>query len=601
MQRLAFLAVAALMWAYVILRAVLVPVVHDEAMTFFFFVEPGDFLPFLSHWDAGNHVFCTALGWSAYKLFGFHLWALRLPSVLAFVLWAAYAWKWGRHLRSPLVRWALWSALLAMPFLLEFFSLFRGYALAMALWSMALFELCAWLVQPKTRHLILTLLAMAGATYGDMSLITLWAAVLVLVAIPLLQRPWLVRPWAGRVVIWLVLGAAPLALAAVYLHELSARGALYYGLRTGIFNGTVPSLFKAMFQTDGAAGRWLVLLVLLAATWAAMRVLRAGKLSFAGWALVLSAALLWAEVIGRSALFRLNGTLYPEDRTALQWVPLFLLMAVFALDRYATQRPQARWAALLLFAFPLRTVTTANWHHTAYWPQEAIPERVFRAAAAVQAGAPRLLTIGAYHQERGCWAFGLRQHGLRLNAATVAQYPRGGEDLLLAEPGRMTLPQGYHLLERAPGNHLALYARNETFATTLLVDTLLHGTPDSIEFRQFWEPDPTSLRGRDLILQLNLALPAGLPPVTGSVVVEVGTGADRYYESLFIPFLRNPALDDSLRCALRFPVAPGADRVVIYYWDQARRPFSFSGRMRVLAVEEKTPRATVGSAQVAVQ
>lgn len=587
-ERLGFGAFAAAVFAYIALRAVLVPAIHDEAMVFFYFVETKDFLPFRGGWDAGNHLLSTGLGWLAWKLFGFHLWALRLPSVLAFILYAAYAWRWGLQLRTPLVRYGLWAALLGMPFLLDFFSLFRGYGLSAACWSMALYELCTWLEKRTPRSLILTLIAAACATFSGLSLLTLWAAVLAVLLLTLWRRTLPPAQRGRRFLLWFLLGLAPWAFTAAWLHELADHGSLYYGLRNGVFSGTLPSLLKAMFGDAALPARWLVLAAMLAATWAAWAAWRTRRKpwSFATTALILCSGLLWADVLGRMVLFAWNDTLYPEDRTALQWVPLFVLMALFALDRWAVQQPQAKWLALLLLAFPLRTLATANLQRTSYWPWEALPSSIFNAAASLQQASPRLLTIGSYRMEQGVWAFGLRQHGLALNPSGTTNYPNGGQDLLLLEPGRAVAPTGYRLVEEAPGGHVALYAREPFLAGTLLLDTLVAAEPSTNEFMELWHPAVAPLRGLRYLVQLDLAVPPGQGIMTGALAVEVNADtSQRFYEDVIVPFMRNPARDDSLHTVRLIPaVPPDANRLVVYFWNAHRQRFGFSGRMRVFAV-----------------
>jgi len=46
---------------YLILRAVFIPLVHDEAATFFHYIHSFDFVPFIAHWDANNHILNSAL------------------------------------------------------------------------------------------------------------------------------------------------------------------------------------------------------------------------------------------------------------------------------------------------------------------------------------------------------------------------------------------------------------------------------------------------------------------------------------------------------------------------------------------------------------
>lgn len=585
-ERITFLVLSAVVLAYIVLRAALVPVVHDEAMTFFIYVETGDLLPFHAHWDAGNHLLCSALAWLSYSVFGFHAWALRLPSILAFVLYAFYAWRWGTRLSDPIIRWCLWAALLLTPFLLDFFSLFRGYGLAMAFWSMALFELCAMLEHRTTRKLWLTLIAMACAAFSSLSLLTLWAAVLAVVGMVILHRPVQRRPLAIHIILWLVLGAAPFLFATAYAHELSVRGALYYGADNGILGGTLASLLKAMFGMSNIPLIACIVLVVLLGTVAAWRVLRKQDRSFSGRVLVIAALFLWAEIMGREFLFHWNGTLFPEDRTALQWVPLVLLLFGFALDRQVNTAPGWKWFACLLLVLPLRTIATANLATTTYWPEQAIPDAIFRAVQDKQRGSSRLLTIGAYHQMPACWAFGMRSRDLRLNAVESTEFPHGGEDLLLIDPRHIPVPTGYREVEAATSGRVALYERDRPMTTTLLLDSLIPSEHSDAEFRELWHPAMETVRGRSFLVELEMTIRPDNEPMTGNIVTEIDVnGTAQHYDNVLMQFIRHPAHTDSIRTMRHLPRVPeDAERTVVFLWDPAGGSYSSSGRMRVYLV-----------------
>ena len=76
-DRFAFVALVSVVFVYVLLRAALIPLVHDEATSFLAYAQSGRFLPFSSMWDANNHYLNSLLGWLGYKVFGLHLLALR--------------------------------------------------------------------------------------------------------------------------------------------------------------------------------------------------------------------------------------------------------------------------------------------------------------------------------------------------------------------------------------------------------------------------------------------------------------------------------------------------------------------------------------------
>ena len=53
---------------YIIIRAYSVPIIHDEAATFFYYIQSGIFMPPEAHIDANNHILNSALAHFSYLL-----------------------------------------------------------------------------------------------------------------------------------------------------------------------------------------------------------------------------------------------------------------------------------------------------------------------------------------------------------------------------------------------------------------------------------------------------------------------------------------------------------------------------------------------------
>lgn len=583
-ERTAFIVAAALVFCYVAVRSVTVPIVHDEAMTFFYYVETGDFLPFKAHWDAGNHLLCTALAWISYKIFGMEAWALRLPSVLAFALYALYVWRWGLLARHAVVRRCLWAALLITPFLLDFFSLFRGYGMAMAFWLAALYHLCLLLERYSERQLAAVLLALLLANYSSLNLMPLWAAMLAVVLVKALRKPPHMRGKLAGAGLWLVLGLLPWAVAALYSMQLSLRGSLYYGVTNGLLKGSLPSLLRPMF---GSAPGWmlaLVLLLLVMATFIALQALWAERHKTArAWALVMCAALLWADLFARQVLFDWKGTLFPEDRTALHWVPLFVLLFAFAVDRLSLRVPKLQWAVLALLALPARGVATANTARTVLWPDQTVTPALVRAVEKEQGPAGRLRTVGAQNLVTSCWAFALRSMGVRLNAADAADFPMGGQELLLADPTWDTVPPGYRWAFTSVSGHTSLFVREAPLAVELITDSTLAMHISGQEFTELWHPDAGALAGHAYLLELELELHPEHEPWLATLVVEVENGGGgKHYESVPLQFMRGPRLGTKLRTVRRVPLlAANTQRAVVYLWNTSGASGTIAGTVRV--------------------
>ncbi|HNS46120.1 MAG TPA: hypothetical protein PKH94_02665, partial [Bacteroidales bacterium] len=62
-EKILFVAFGLLLWIYVWLRAIQVPLIYDEIATFFHYIHSSSFLPFRSHLDANNHLLNSALTW----------------------------------------------------------------------------------------------------------------------------------------------------------------------------------------------------------------------------------------------------------------------------------------------------------------------------------------------------------------------------------------------------------------------------------------------------------------------------------------------------------------------------------------------------------
>jgi hypothetical protein len=588
-DRKLFLLFAGVAFAYVALRAVLVPLTHDEARTFFVYTRTGEFLPWLSHSDAGNHVLCTALGWLSYEAFGMAAWSLRLANVLAFGLYAAYAYRWGLLLSDRAVRWCLWPALLFTPVLIEFFGLYRGYGVAMALLLMALYHTVALVRKDSGAHTVAALIGWLLAAAAMLSLLVLWCAALFLIAVVLMRSTMRPAKRAVRAGAWVLLGVLPLAGASLYSSELKARGLLYYGTDQGLYEGTVRSLAEALFDVSGAFA--LALLVLVPA------VLLLGGLSaqFRKGRAVLTLALplivyfLLAEIIGRLVLGAVFDLPDPLDRTALHWLPLFVLVVAFSVDALRDQRSALRWAALVLLVLPFRTFTTANLTHTAIWPEEAISTNIFDRAARMQKAAGRPLLVDAYRQMPPQW-----DHERLLSYPTLAPlsphgFPQPDCDLLLIDTTYFTAPPGFRTIATSATGRQVLKQRIAPLRMVLLTDSTL--APKSIddEYSTLFEPPVEQLLANELVLEFELVLRSDDRSLETLLVIEVDgpEGEHLHYDLLELKTLQRTWTGDTLHFMRRVPRLPGnARRVVAYLWNQRRQDLELtSGRVRLLRIQ----------------
>ena len=134
------------LFIYIVLRALHVPPYSDEVITFFTYVQTGDFQPFYAHVDANNHVLNSLLAHASYLIFGNSIFALRLPNVLFFLLYLYFAWQIRNLFRSNSVGLLWFITICTCHYLITFFHLARGYGISMALLLGALYHLLAFVI-----------------------------------------------------------------------------------------------------------------------------------------------------------------------------------------------------------------------------------------------------------------------------------------------------------------------------------------------------------------------------------------------------------------------------------------------------------------------
>jgi hypothetical protein len=140
---------------FVLTRAILVPITYDEAISLVNYVEsqPLDLLDFSV---ATNHLANSVLSRLSVALFGSAPWSLRLPNVLASILFVFGSAHLVSRSRSHTAATAAFAILTLNPYLLEYLALSRGYGLAVSSLFTASVLLATWWESPRPRHRLLT-------------------------------------------------------------------------------------------------------------------------------------------------------------------------------------------------------------------------------------------------------------------------------------------------------------------------------------------------------------------------------------------------------------------------------------------------------------
>ena len=577
-----YLAVSLLIFCYILARAILVPFVHDEAATFSMYVQFGEFLPWRSHWDAGNHYLNTALGIIGNKLFGMEQWAVRGGNVLAFVLYAWMVRRIGDHVRDRLVRWCMWLAMLLCPFLLEFFSLFRGYGLEMAFLLWGLNALLCFVRVGGVGQFVQVLLALCLANASILALLPFWGIMLGLLALMIATGTRATKERLRLSLAWLFLGLLPLLLGARIAVEMQEIGLLYYGNMQGFIPVTIATLCRFVLGNQHPMVIGAIIALFIAMT------------AIAGWTcwrerswqrpLPIMIGVLWAEVAARVIMADLLGVNYPEDRAALHMVPLFLVAMALSVDVLATRKAQWRWAALPLLLLPLRALVTANADHTSLWPDESPPPRFIDRLLTLQADQERPLVIGCYRLMSRSLSYKVRLRGHRSPIPHTEGFPEGPHDVRVVRDDHLVQAlQGFHEVDHDPGTGLHLLERNTPLRLQLMHEDAFAAGPGDQEFLEIVRLD-TLAPAVDLLVEVEAEL-ITQEPAAVKLVVEVRDSTDKaiYYDAAMITAFA--PLTDHVREVRRIPALPDGYRAVVYFWNARRTSVALTnGSVRVLRV-----------------
>jgi hypothetical protein len=372
-------ALAAALFVLNVYRAATQSVVIDEAMTYTEFVAP-PLSDFFSKYEANNHILHSLLCRISTGLAGASGFTLRIPSLIAGALYLAAVFRLCLWLLGPTAAFAAWFAAVACnPYVLDFLSAARGYAMGLMflLWAVWLALGCLELKSPSLARAS-AVSALCGLAVAA-NLTYLFPAI----ALPCVLAAMLARRGDTRIPALAVALAAPgLATALAVLFPALRYGSksnFYVGARTlrDMWNsiGAYTFFYRARnFDLGGnpvhmpkvervalLAVRWGVCAILGLTAAAIPRNLRRPK-SRAGTFLALFGGTVLAAGALTVATHYALGVNYPVARMGLFWIAsIFLLVPALALYWSGRAATVAALAFALFFACSIGVKDYAEW------------------------------------------------------------------------------------------------------------------------------------------------------------------------------------------------------------------------------------------------
>lgn len=365
-----YVLVTLVLWVFVWVHAFSMDITHDEAYSFRL-VKTNYFIAMFgtanTHWlntffmEIFNMVFGDAPGW------------LRLHSILAFPFFSLAIYRLGRLIKGLPTQLIFYALVLFNPYVLDFFSLARGYGLALTFqaWSLvyfvkagqATFKYRAWLLVFILNAL--TIAANLSYFYTVVGMAGCYAFLLIFkkfsnfTAIP--KTAWGIF---ALYAILLLLTIADLLFIKYYGKDLG------YGGDTGFIGSLFGSVWEGSLY-GSAYGSLLPVLtyiaffgMLFACAYYSFRLMRIQKLS-TGFMIAIPFISILVLNIVFYVLFK-NPFLY--GRTALQWYVPGILLICFAMGEWLSLPKHFRWVGTgMATAISLVVAAHFYYHANRYW------------------------------------------------------------------------------------------------------------------------------------------------------------------------------------------------------------------------------------------
>lgn len=355
-----------LIFTYTALRAYLISITWDESQSYHAYIKNNIVL--LHTYDmlsANNHILNTIGGIFFTSIFGVSEFTLRMPSLAAHLFFLFYSAKLVLTFEN---KWISLSAFLILnlnPYLLDYFSLSRGYGISVGFMMASIYYLYLLHVNNyKSNYAIISILFAELATLGNLTLlnycIVLYGVIFILVSYNNFKThkrfSLSVGNLAKQIVIPTLLIAFFLGFILPISFNLKAANALFFGGEQGFWKDTmgtiVPRLWYGLDFTY-----WLqrltkvvfLIIPLVASIYIAFTYFKKKITSrnlFLGSLLVLLFLIVLSTVVQHYLL----GTLYLIERGVLFLFVILMLIFVFFINDIRFER---KTASCILHVFAL--------------------------------------------------------------------------------------------------------------------------------------------------------------------------------------------------------------------------------------------------------
>lgn len=341
-----------------ILRILNVPITHDEARTYLTYVSSTfKNITICNPVTANNHIFNSLLTKCFVIIFKSNSpFILRLGNLLAQVVYIIYTYYLLKKIFEKQA-WIICAFLILNlnPYIFDYWGVCRGYGLSIAFMMAGIYHLLCYLQQKTTIHLYISFAFGILYVYSNMAFLNVYfgfvGAITIYDVLHLksIEKKYIIKQVAGILISTVIL----YILLIQPVLDLLEMKQFYFGGEQGFLKDTVYTLVKENFFIDSNIP-WVIIItyaivvitIVAGGYWGSQikrdkenNKMQTGLLL---WILMMVPAL---STILQHWVF---GSKYLIERTAIFFIPLFLVQLVYFLQIVYSKPPKVGWVIMLV-------------------------------------------------------------------------------------------------------------------------------------------------------------------------------------------------------------------------------------------------------------
>jgi len=569
-----FLLISLLLGVFLVIRAVLVPMAHDEIATFYYFVQSGKVSPFLTNIDTNNHFLNSALTWVFYRLFGPSPLALRLANLIFIPVFFYYLYKIAQLLNSRVFRYVLFISLAFTLHFIEFLALSRGYGISMALLMASLYYLLKGAGSINIRYSLYGLISIFFACTANLALVNTYALILALTSTILIINN--LNRLKTILLVIACAGIIPFSIIVVQILYIKFNAGLIAGSPVNFWATTITSLYSYLFETPAIYASFIAILLFSLITVSGFMVMF--KIRTIKFLLQNKSAIFLYLLVGNVAsililgfYFKVN---YPDDRIGVYLYPLTIFSLVFLLDALFAGRRRHFILAIPFLLIPIHFVFFANISYSIWYKYDVIPERFYKQVMQDKKEDDMPPTIAGHGMRIFCWSYLDYLKGGKASPVFFTHFPDYNADYQIVNikmaPEWQTR---YDTIDYDPVSerHL-LRQRIPNQSKVLISKQVMPGSNTNAEFIPLTEGKADTLQNKNLKVDFKLSIFSQEKPFNARIVFDIWDGSKKSmrYEYIHLSWLRNfwdGTPGNFINCMFVYTVPPEAAEYKIYLWN----------------------------------